>query len=86
MLLWIAFSLMTGAAILAVLWPLRTGAAAPAASTAEADLAVYRDQLAEIERDRAAGLIAPAEGEAARAEVARRILRATAERASEGEA
>lgn len=86
MLLWIAFSLMTGAAILAVLWPLRTGAAAPAASTAEADLAVYRDQLAEIERDRAAGLIAPAEGEAARTEVARRILRATAERASEGEA
>ena len=86
MLLWIAFSLMTGAAILAVLWPLRTGAAAPAASTAEADLAVYRDQLAEIERDRATGLIAPAEGEAARTEVARRILRATAERASEAEA
>ncbi|MCS0501108.1 c-type cytochrome biogenesis protein CcmI [Ancylobacter mangrovi] len=81
MLLWIAFSLMTGAAILAVLWPLRTGAgAAPeAASAAEADLAVYRDQLAEIERDRTAGLIGEGEGEAARAEVARRILRASAE-------
>lgn len=84
MLLWIAFSLMTGAAILAVLWPLRTGAAMPAASTAEADLAVYRDQLAEIERDRASGLIAPAEGEAARTEVARRILRASAESGREG--
>ncbi|MDQ0347175.1 c-type cytochrome biogenesis protein CcmI [Ancylobacter vacuolatus] len=84
MLLWIAFSLMTGAAILAVLWPLRTGAAVPAASTAEADLAVYRDQLAEIERDRASGLIAPAEGEAARTEVARRILRVSAERGREG--
>ncbi|TCK31316.1 cytochrome c-type biogenesis protein CcmH [Ancylobacter aquaticus] len=84
MLLWIAFSLMTGAAIMAVLWPLRTGAALPAASTAEADLAVYRDQLTEIERDRASGLIAPAEGEAARTEVARRILRASAERSREG--
>ncbi len=81
MLLWIAFSLMTGAAILAVLWPLRSGAAGvpAAASAAEADLAVYRDQLAEIERDREAGLIGAAEGEAARTEVARRILRASAE-------
>lgn len=84
MLLWIAFSLMTAAAILAVLWPLRTGAATRAAGTADADLAVYRDQLAEIARDRATGLIGTAEGEAARAEVARRILRATAEIGQEG--
>lgn len=83
MLLWIAFSLMTAAAILAVLWPLRTGASAPAASAAQADLAVYRDQLAEIERDRETGLIGAAEGEGARAEVARRILRATAEAEAE---
>lgn len=83
MLLWIAFSLMTGAAILAVLWPLRAGVA-PAASAAEADLAVYRDQLAEIERDRATGQIGAAEGEAARAEVGRRILRASAEVAQQG--
>lgn len=66
MLLWIAFSLMTGAAILAVLWPLRTRSAV-VGSAVEADIAVYRDQLAEIERDRAAGLIGAAEGEAARA-------------------
>lgn len=80
MSLWIALLLMTAAAILAVLWPLRTGRAADdAASAAQADLAVYRDQLAEIERDRAAGLIGAAEGEAARTEVARRILRASAE-------
>lgn len=86
MLLWIAFSLMTGAAILAVLWPLRTGAARLAASGAAADLAVYRDQLGEIERDRAAGLIGAAEGEAARAEVARRILRVSSELEKEGAA
>ncbi|QFR31738.1 c-type cytochrome biogenesis protein CcmI [Ancylobacter sp. TS-1] len=79
MLLWIAFSLMTAAAVLAVLWPLRTGAGVVPAGSAQADLAVYRDQLAEIERDRASGLIGGAEGEAARAEVARRILRASAE-------
>lgn len=78
MLLWIAFSLMTGAAILAVLWPLRTRSAV-VGSAVEADIAVYRDQLAEIERDRAAGLIGAAEGEAARAELGRRILRVAGE-------
>ncbi|WP_428029278.1 c-type cytochrome biogenesis protein CcmI [Ancylobacter sp.] len=86
MLLWIAFSLMTGAAILAVLWPLRSGASRAAASGAAADLAVYRDQLEEIERDRASGLIAASEGEAARTEVARRILRASGEIEREGAA
>ncbi len=68
-------ALMTGAAILAVLWPLsRTGLRAPSAR--EADLAVYRDQLAEIERDRGRGLIAEPEAEAARIEVSRRLLAA----------
>ena len=42
----------------------------------EGALAVYRDQLTEIERDRARGLIAPAEAEAATIEVQRRMLRA----------
>lgn len=76
MLLWTAFALMTGAAILAVLWPLRVRREDGPASDAEADLAVYRDQLAEIDRDRAAGLIGPGESEAARNEIARRMLRA----------
>ncbi len=68
-------ALMTGAAILAVLWPLsRTGLRA--ASARAADLAVYRDQLAEIERDRGRGLIAEPEAEAARIEVSRRLLMA----------
>lgn len=86
MLLWTAIALMTGAAILAVLWPLRASlSAAPATQGAEADLAVYRDQLAEIERDRTSGLIGAGEGEAARTEVVRRMLRASAE-VSEGQA
>ena len=78
MLLWIAFSLMTGAAVLAVLWPLRTRAG-NGGNASDADLAVYRDQLAEIERDRTAGLIGAAEFDAARTEVGRRILRVAGE-------
>lgn len=53
----------------------RAGGAAPASAEAGA-LAVYRDQLAEIERDRERGLILPEEAEAAAIEVQRRMLRA----------
>ncbi len=38
------------------------------------NLAVYRDQLAEVDRDLARGVLAPEHAEAARAEIARRIL------------
>jgi len=41
------------------------------------NLAVYRDQLAEIERDVERGIIAPAEAEAAKSEIGRRILALT---------
>jgi cytochrome c-type biogenesis protein CcmH len=40
-------------------------------------LAIYRDQLIEVERDREAGLISEAEAEAARTEIERRILHAS---------
>jgi cytochrome c-type biogenesis protein CcmH len=70
MLLWLIFALMTAAAIFAVLWPLAHAADVQAGS----DLAVYRDQLDEIERDRNAGLIGPAEADAARVEVSRRLI------------
>ncbi len=72
MTLWLVFALMTAAAIFAVLWPLgrrkplRTGS----------DVAVYRDQLEEIQRDRSTGLIGEAEAEAARVEVSRRLIAA----------
>ena len=73
MTLWFVFALMTVAAIFAVLWPLSRGSAAqPGGSEA----AVYRDQLAEIDRDVAAGLIGPSEAEAARVEISRRLLAA----------
>ena len=64
---------MTAAAILAVLWPLGRKAAAGRGGN---DLEVYQDQLEEIGRDRSAGLIGPAEADAARVEVSRRLLAA----------
>lgn|SRR5499426_1249896 len=74
MTLWLVFALMTAASVAAVLWPLGRGGLARA--EAGSDVAVYQDQLAEIERDRAAGRIAEREAEAARVEVSRRLLAA----------
>ena len=75
MTLWIVFALMTGAALVALLWPLRRAWTAAAAQPGN-DSAVYRDQLQEIERDLAAGSIGANEAEAARIEVSRRLLAA----------
>ena len=72
-MLWLIFIVMTAAAIFAVLWPLSRRAGQSFAGT---EIAVYRDQLEEIERDRAAGLIGKGEAEAARVEVSRRLLAA----------
>jgi cytochrome c-type biogenesis protein CcmH len=66
------FALMTAAAVFAVLWPLGRGVTRRAGS----DVAVYRDQIDEIARDRATGLIGAAEAEAARVEVSRRLIAA----------
>ncbi|WP_075217513.1 c-type cytochrome biogenesis protein CcmI [Mongoliimonas terrestris] len=77
MLVWIVFALMTVAATLAVIVPLARGNRAATPASAH-DKAVYRDQLAELERDRERGLIGAAEAEAARAEIARRLIRADA--------
>jgi cytochrome c-type biogenesis protein CcmH len=73
MALWIVFALMTAAAIGAVVWPL---AGKPRNLAAGSEIVVYKDQLQEIERDRAAGLIGEAEAAAARLEVSRRLLSA----------
>lgn len=73
MTLWFVFALMTVAAIFAVLWPLSRGGR-PQSEGSEA--AVYRDQLGEIDRDVATGLIGASEAEAARVEISRRLLAA----------
>jgi cytochrome c-type biogenesis protein CcmH len=73
MTLWFGLALMTAAAVWAVLWPL-------ARRTRElrsgSDVAVYRDQLEEIERDRAAGLIEDNAAASAQVEVSRRLIAA----------
>lgn len=74
MVLWIAvtaLSLLTLALLVAPLL-LRRGTRAP--SRRELDLVIYRRQLAEVDHDIARGLLAPAEAEAARTEVKRRML------------
>ena len=72
MTLWLVFALMTAATIFAVLWPLARRKPLRPGS----DVAVYRDQLDEIQRDRSTGLIGEAEAEAARVEVSRRLIAA----------
>jgi cytochrome c-type biogenesis protein CcmH len=72
--IWLAIAAMTAAAIFAVLLPLSRPTPAAAA---EMDVAVYKDQLAEIGRDAEAGLIGAAEAEAARVEVSRRLIAAS---------
>ncbi|WP_312794053.1 c-type cytochrome biogenesis protein CcmI [Tianweitania sp.] len=75
MLFWIVAALLTFGACVSVLLPFmrHTPAAAPDSAF---DLMIYKDQLAEVERDHARGLIGRAEAEQARNEIARRILKA----------
>jgi cytochrome c-type biogenesis protein CcmH len=73
MTLWFVFALMTAAAIFAVLWPLSRGGRVQGGGN---ETAVYRDQLAEIDRDVSAGLIGTTEAQAARVEIGRRLLAA----------
>jgi cytochrome c-type biogenesis protein CcmH len=73
MTLWFVFALMTAAAIFAVLLPLGVGGRA---QTGGSETTVYKDQLAEIDRDVAAGLIGATEADAARVEISRRLLAA----------
>jgi cytochrome c-type biogenesis protein CcmH len=73
MTLWLILALMTAAALGAVVWPLVRARGMTAGGS---DLAVYRDQLEEIERDRSERRIEGEEAEAARVEVSRRLLAA----------
>jgi cytochrome c-type biogenesis protein CcmH len=71
MTFWLLLVLMTAAAMLAVLWPL---ARTRSVSASGHDVAVYRDQLQELERDLSAGEIGT--GEAERTEISRRLIAA----------
>jgi cytochrome c-type biogenesis protein CcmH len=75
-MIWVVFALMTGAAILSLLWPLAgrpTGLA-----RREVETSLYKAQLQDLQRDVERGLMSEADAEAAKAEAARRLLAATA--------
>jgi cytochrome c-type biogenesis protein CcmH len=75
-MLWLIFAVFTAVAVLVVLWPL---AKTPRRVTRdEIGIAIYKAQLAEIERDEAQRLVAPEDARGAKAEAARRLMAADA--------
>jgi len=73
MLLWILFAVMTAAVLAAVLAPLAR-AAGGGDERGAASVAVYRNQLEEVEADCARGVIDAGEAAATRLEISRRLL------------
>ena len=78
MVFWFFAALLTLGASLAVLLPLANWPKSLAAGSSH-DIEVYRDQLAELDRDALRGLIQPEDAEQAKTEIARRIIRAGGE-------
>lgn len=83
MLLWVILAGLTAVVLFFLLRPLAGGGGDEPAREAF-DAAVYRDQLEEIDSDRARGLIPESEAEAARIEVVRRLLAADAKKSGKG--
>ncbi|WP_210485639.1 c-type cytochrome biogenesis protein CcmI [Microvirga antarctica] len=74
MMIWFILLAMTAAAVMAVLWPLSRHYAV--ARQSDPNTRFYKEQIAEIDRDRDRGAMPAAEAESAKAEAARRLLRA----------
>jgi cytochrome c-type biogenesis protein CcmH len=75
MLFWMVLVAMTGAAVLFLVAPLIRARSADSRRL-DYDLAVYRDQLAELDRDVARGVVPRDDATSARLEIERRILAA----------
>lgn len=76
MLFWVIAAVMTAIATLALLGPvMRARREAPDAPELH-DVEVYRDQLTEVDRDLADGLVDPVQAEVAKTEISRRLLAA----------
>ena len=82
MLLWAIFAVLTAVVLYALLRPLAGGNGGEG-SRAAFNATVYRDQLGEVQSDRERGLIGEGDAEAARIEIARRLLAADAETPAE---
>ena len=75
-MLWLIFALLTAAAVISVLWPLAK--TSRGVGRGAIGVALYKAQLAEIERDEAQSLVAPEDAKGAKAEAARRLMAAEA--------
>ncbi len=82
MIFWVLIGILTALSLLVLLRPLMASAKNAPANTAESDIAVYKDQLKEIDRDLKAGNLAEAQAETARTEIQRRILNTSQEQSS----
>ncbi|MGH6931347.1 MAG: c-type cytochrome biogenesis protein CcmI [Dongiaceae bacterium] len=78
MMFWLFAAVMTAVAVGLVLRPLLSGHGKPR-SRMEFDLDIYRDQLAEIDRDIARGVLAADQVRSARLEIERRMLAASSD-------
>lgn len=76
MVFWILVAGLVAGVTLVIMRPLMRQPITPG-GIADADVAVYKDQLKEIAADEARGAIAANEAESARTEIARRLLRVT---------
>ena len=80
-MVWIAFALMTAAAVLCAAWPLvrprRDDDLATPEIQASTDTAFYRQQLLELDADVDRGLLAGSDAEGVRTELGRRLLAAS---------
>jgi cytochrome c-type biogenesis protein CcmH len=74
MMIWLIFAGMTAAVVATLLVPFTRKSSGSLSSDADFNLAVYRDQLQELERDQGRELIGAAEADAARNEISRRLL------------
>ena len=83
MILGIVLTLMTLGAAAMVVVPLMRAGRTTATRRAH-EIEIYRDQLDEVERDVARGMIGKDEADAARAEIGRRMIAATAPATDDG--
>jgi cytochrome c-type biogenesis protein CcmH len=74
MMIWLIFALMTAAVVAVLLVPFMRKSAGAQSPDSDFDRAIYRDQLQELDRDAARGLIGETEAQAARNEISRRLL------------
>lgn len=75
--------LVTLVAIALIVWPFLRRPASADFSRRQLNTAIYRDQLAELERDRSEGSLSQADFEQAQAELQRRMLEDTADEAGD---